>query len=170
MPAVECCITDALLRRRAGVKPPAEVRVAIIGNVDCGKSTMVGVLTRAVLDDGRGSARSKVGGKLPLATICVILPLVTLFPVRYSLRDPRVESSHGEGTNVRSIEFFSCFSVPSREGHGPQDAHVWSYAPLAGLFIFLSWQQLSNLASNYNFLGSSGLVWPLAQLHTYQHE
>ncbi|MEW5298295.1 MAG: hypothetical protein WDW36_001435 [Sanguina aurantia] len=57
---VECCITDALLRRRAGVKPPAEVRVAIIGNVDCGKSTMVGVLTRAVLDDGRGSARSKV--------------------------------------------------------------------------------------------------------------
>lgn len=83
MPAVECCITDALLRRRAGVKPPAEVRVAIIGNVDCGKSTMVGVLTRAVLDDGRGSARSKVGGKLPLATICVILPLVTLFPVWY---------------------------------------------------------------------------------------
>ena len=37
-----------------------EVRVAIIGNVDSGKSTMVGVLTRSMLDDGRGLARSKV--------------------------------------------------------------------------------------------------------------
>ena len=39
---------------------PMEVRVAVIGNVDSGKSTLVGVLTRSVLDDGRGSARSKV--------------------------------------------------------------------------------------------------------------
>lgn len=31
-----------------------------MGNVDSGKSTMVGVLTRMVLDDGRGSARAKV--------------------------------------------------------------------------------------------------------------
>lgn len=37
-----------------------QVRVAIMGNVDSGKSTMVGVMTRMVLDDGRGSARSKV--------------------------------------------------------------------------------------------------------------
>jgi GTPase len=34
--------------------------VAVIGNVDSGKSTLVGVLTRGVLDDGRGLARSKV--------------------------------------------------------------------------------------------------------------
>jgi GTPase len=38
----------------------AQVRVAIIGNVDSGKSTMVGVLCRSMLDDGRGSARAKV--------------------------------------------------------------------------------------------------------------
>jgi GTPase len=36
-----------------------EVRVAVIGNVDSGKSTLVGVLTRGMLDDGRGLARSK---------------------------------------------------------------------------------------------------------------
>jgi GTPase len=36
-----------------------QVRVAVIGNVDSGKSTMVGVLTRSMLDDGRGLARSK---------------------------------------------------------------------------------------------------------------
>ena len=39
---------------------PIEIRVAVVGNVDSGKSTMVGVLTRSILDDGRGLARSKV--------------------------------------------------------------------------------------------------------------
>ena len=37
-----------------------EVRVAIVGNVDSGKSTLVGCLTRCLLDDGRGLARSKI--------------------------------------------------------------------------------------------------------------
>lgn len=37
-----------------------DVRVAVIGNVDSGKSTLVGVLTRCIKDDGRGSARSLV--------------------------------------------------------------------------------------------------------------
>lgn len=37
-----------------------DVRIAVIGNVDGGKSTLVGVLTRNRLDDGRGSARSIV--------------------------------------------------------------------------------------------------------------
>jgi len=36
------------------------VTVAMIGNVDSGKSTLVGVLTKGALDDGRGKARSKV--------------------------------------------------------------------------------------------------------------
>lgn len=34
-----------------------ELRVAVIGNVDAGKSTMLGVLSRGGLDDGRGRAR-----------------------------------------------------------------------------------------------------------------
>lgn len=37
-----------------------DVRVAIVGNVDSGKSTLIGVLTSGGLDDGRGKARSKV--------------------------------------------------------------------------------------------------------------
>jgi len=37
-----------------------DVRIAVIGNVDSGKSTMIGVLTSGELDDGRGYARSKV--------------------------------------------------------------------------------------------------------------
>jgi len=37
-----------------------DVRIAVIGNVDSGKSTMIGVLTAGDLDDGRGSARKKI--------------------------------------------------------------------------------------------------------------
>jgi len=37
-----------------------EVRVAVVGNVDSGKSTLIGVLTGGEKDDGRGGARQKV--------------------------------------------------------------------------------------------------------------
>lgn len=35
-------------------------KIAVIGNVDSGKSTLVGVLTKGMLDDGRGAARLRV--------------------------------------------------------------------------------------------------------------
>ena len=56
------CTAAVMVRRRAGPNgvSPLELRVAVIGNVDSGKSTMVGVLTRNCLDDGRGAARAKV--------------------------------------------------------------------------------------------------------------
>ena len=41
----------------AGYQNIRELRVAVIGNVDAGKSTMLGVLSRGGLDDGRGRAR-----------------------------------------------------------------------------------------------------------------
>eukprot|EP00954_Amorphochlora_amoebiformis_P012108 945639-Amorphochlora_amoeboformis.AAC.1 len=37
-----------------------DLRVAVVGNVDSGKSTLIGVLTGGELDDGRGKARSKI--------------------------------------------------------------------------------------------------------------
>ena len=36
------------------------VRIAVVGNVDSGKSTLVGVLTKGMPDDGRGAARLRV--------------------------------------------------------------------------------------------------------------
>lgn len=39
------------------VESTPEVRCAVVGNVDSGKSTTLGVLTRGALDDGRGRAR-----------------------------------------------------------------------------------------------------------------
>ena len=53
-------MADILVRKQSSDCPRLEVRVAVIGNVDSGKSTLVGVLTRGLLDDGRGLARSKV--------------------------------------------------------------------------------------------------------------
>jgi GTPase len=50
-------ITEVLLRR---LDRCLEVRVAVVGNVDAGKSTLLGVLATGNLDDGRGSARSHV--------------------------------------------------------------------------------------------------------------
>jgi GTPase len=35
-------------------------KIAVIGNVDSGKSTLVGVLTKGMPDDGRGAARLRV--------------------------------------------------------------------------------------------------------------
>ena len=37
-----------------------EIRIAILGNVDSAKTTLVSTLTNKILDDGRGLARSKV--------------------------------------------------------------------------------------------------------------
>ena len=36
------------------------IRVAVVGNVDSGKSTLTAVLTKSILDDGRGSSRTFV--------------------------------------------------------------------------------------------------------------
>jgi GTPase len=37
-----------------------DLKIGVVGNVDSGKSTLVGVLTKGVFDNGRGSARSMV--------------------------------------------------------------------------------------------------------------
>lgn len=47
-----------LIRHRLGkVEDLSEVRICVTGNVDAGKSTLLGVLTKNSLDDGRGKAR-----------------------------------------------------------------------------------------------------------------
>ncbi|XP_016430411.1 GTP-binding protein 1-like [Sinocyclocheilus rhinocerous] len=54
------CVRDYLIRRRMGEADFLEVRVAVVGNVDAGKSTLLGVLTHGELDNGRGFARQKL--------------------------------------------------------------------------------------------------------------
>jgi len=51
-------IKEYLVRNNFDAEDFMEVRVAVVGNVDSGKSTLLGVLTHGVLDDGRGDARN----------------------------------------------------------------------------------------------------------------
>ncbi len=51
---------DVLVRFVDTEKPQVELRCAVVGNVDAGKSTLVSVLTTGRLDDGRGCARARV--------------------------------------------------------------------------------------------------------------
>ncbi|KAF8558038.1 P-loop containing nucleoside triphosphate hydrolase protein [Imleria badia] len=75
-----------------------EVRCAVVGNVDSGKSTTLGVLTRGALDDGRGRAR------------------VTLFRHKHEIETGRTSSVGME------ILGFSVSGVPILPGaSGPHD-------------------------------------------------
>ena len=47
------------MKKKKGPKGE-RVRIAVIGNVDAGKSTLVGTLTKGVCDDGNGLARNLV--------------------------------------------------------------------------------------------------------------
>lgn len=51
---------DVLIRKKISTQDFIEIRVAVVGNVDAGKSTLLGVLTHAELDNGRGHARQKL--------------------------------------------------------------------------------------------------------------
>lgn len=46
-----------LIRQKVEESDFMEIRVAVVGNVDAGKSTLLGVLTHGELDNGRGHAR-----------------------------------------------------------------------------------------------------------------
>lgn len=53
-------VAEFLIRKRASEEDFSEVRVAVVGNVDAGKSTLLGVLTHSELDNGRGMARQRL--------------------------------------------------------------------------------------------------------------
>ena len=52
------CVGKVMIRRRPqDIDDTIETRIAVVGNVDAGKSTLLGVLVKGGLDDGRGKAR-----------------------------------------------------------------------------------------------------------------
>ncbi|OJJ81426.1 putative GTP binding protein (GTPBP1) [Aspergillus glaucus CBS 516.65] len=107
-----------LLRQPAeSVEELAELRVAVVGNVDAGKSTMLGVLVKGNLDDGRGKAR------------------VNLFRHKHEIESGRTSSvgleimgfdSHGE------IVGSSQGRKMSWEDIGKRSSKVISFSDLAG--------------------------------------
>ena len=53
-------VADVMVRSRMAEDDFIDLRIAVVGNVDAGKSTMLGVLTHGGLDDGRGKCRAKI--------------------------------------------------------------------------------------------------------------
>lgn len=50
-------VLEVLVRKVPEDQESVELRVAVLGNIEVGKSTLLGVLTHGQLDNGRGSAR-----------------------------------------------------------------------------------------------------------------
>jgi len=50
-------VRTILIRKVPDDQPSIDLRVAVMGNENAGKSTVLGVLTQGELDDGRGRAR-----------------------------------------------------------------------------------------------------------------
>lgn len=50
-------VAEVLVRKVPDDQNNIEIRVAVLGNADAGKSTLLGVLTQGRLDNGKGRAR-----------------------------------------------------------------------------------------------------------------
>jgi len=118
------------------VEEVGEVRIAVVGNVDAGKSTMLGVLVKGGLDDGRGRAR------------------VNLFRHKHEIESGRTSSvgmeimgfdSHGEiVTNAQGRKL-------SWEEIGKRSAKVISFSDLAGHERYLRTTVFGMLSSSPNY-------------------
>ena len=53
-------VAEVLIRQLSSTKSLLEIRVAVIGGVASGKSTLIGVLTKGMLDNGFGGARMSI--------------------------------------------------------------------------------------------------------------
>lgn len=103
-------------KRPQSVQDLLEIRVAVVGNVDAGKSTMLGVLTKGVLDDGRGKAR------------------VNLFRHKHEIESGRTSSVGGEilGFDATSRPILQTGKKASWEEITDKAAKVLSFVDLAG--------------------------------------
>lgn len=126
-----------LIRQPAdNIEDMAEIRVAVVGNVDAGKSTMLGVLVKGNLDDGRGRAR------------------VNLFRHKHE-----VESGRTSSVGMEIMGFDSKGNVVgntqgrkmSWEDVGKRSAKVISFSDLAGHERYLRTTVFGMLSSSPNY-------------------
>lgn len=102
-----------MLRRKPdGAEDLLETRVAVVGNVDAGKSSLLGVLTKSKLDDGRGRAR------------------VSLFRHKHEIETGRTSSA---GNEILGFTPDSQVIVPAE--HSRQQANWEAIAAKAGKVI-----------------------------------
>jgi GTPase len=113
------CSGKILIRQNPKtVEDVIETRIAVVGNVDAGKSTMLGVLVKGGLDDGRGKAR------------------VNLFRHKHEIESGRTSSVGMEIMGFDTMGKVIASEVPGRklswEDIGKRAAKVISFTDLAG--------------------------------------
>ncbi|GAA5874808.1 hypothetical protein JCM16303_002993 [Sporobolomyces ruberrimus] len=102
-----------MLRRKPdGAEDLLETRVAVVGNVDAGKSSLLGVLTKSRLDDGRGRAR------------------ISLFRHKHEIETGRTSSAGNE-----ILGFTPDGQVIVPDEHGKQQANWEAIAAKAGKVV-----------------------------------
>ncbi|KAF2236174.1 putative GTP binding protein [Viridothelium virens] len=124
-------------RRPESVDDVIETRIAVVGNVDAGKSTMLGVLVKGGLDDGRGKAR------------------VNLFRHKHEIESGRTSSVGMEIMGFDSRGDIVTSAVPGRklswEEIGNRSAKVISFTDLAGHEKYLRTTVFGLLSSEPNY-------------------
>ncbi|KAF2835433.1 P-loop containing nucleoside triphosphate hydrolase protein [Patellaria atrata CBS 101060] len=124
-------------RRPKEVEDVIETRIAVVGNVDAGKSTMLGVLVKGGLDDGRGKAR------------------VNLFRHKHEIESGRTSSVGMEIMGFDSKGEVVSAAVAGRklswEEIGKRSAKVISFTDLAGHERYLRTTVFGLLSSEPNY-------------------
>lgn len=132
------CVGKIMIRRRpTDIDDTIETRIAVVGNVDAGKSTMLGVLVKGGLDDGRGKAR------------------VNLFRHKHEVESGRTSSVGMEIMGFDSKGDTVVSGVPGRklswEEIGKRSAKVISFTDLAGHERYLRTTVFGLLSSEPNY-------------------
>lgn len=132
------CSAKVLIRRKpATVENVIETRIAVVGNVDAGKSSMLGVLVKGDLDDGRGKAR------------------VNLFRHKHEIETGRTSSVGMEIMGFDTHGQVITSDTPGRklswEEIGKRSAKVITFTDLAGHERYLRTTVFGLLSSSPNY-------------------
>ncbi|KAK0388353.1 hypothetical protein NLU13_4598 [Sarocladium strictum] len=132
------CSGKVLVRRKPqNIEDVIETRIAVVGNVDAGKSSMLGVLVKGDLDDGRGKAR------------------VNLFRHKHEIETGRTSSVGMEIMGFDSVGSVITSDTPGRklswEEIGKRSAKVITFTDLAGHEKYLRTTVFGLLSSSPNY-------------------
>lgn len=132
------CSGKILIRQNpATVENVIETRIAVVGNVDAGKSSMLGVLVKGDLDDGRGRAR------------------VNLFRHKHEIETGRTSSVGMEIMGFDTHGQVITSDTPGRklswEEIGKRSAKVITFTDLAGHERYLRTTVFGLLSSSPNY-------------------
>ncbi|KAM3488656.1 hypothetical protein MY3957_008049 [Beauveria namnaoensis] len=132
------CTGKVLLRRAPKkIEDAIETRIAVVGNVDAGKSSLLGVLVKGDIDDGRGKAR------------------VNLFRHKHEMESGRTSSVGMEILGFDAAGKVVTSDTPGRklswEEIGKRSAKVITFTDLAGHEKYLRTTVFGMLSSSPNY-------------------